>query len=152
MKMIIKFAEEVSVLNKKSQYNTRQLGELMDYLESVKGVHVTVGDICAHFRSIGKNIGTATVYRHLERMVDDGLIEKYTFDNSGSACFEYVGSGGHCESGSCFHCKCKKCGRLIHLDCDELAEIQRHLLDRHGFELDSYRTVFYGICEECKEK
>ncbi len=71
MKMIIKFAEEVSVLNKKSQYNTRQLGELMDYLESVKGVHVTVGDICAHFRSIGKNIGTATVYRHLERMDDD---------------------------------------------------------------------------------
>ena len=26
-----------------------------------------------------------------------------------------------------------------------------HIFDEHGFEINFYRTVFYGICKGCKE-
>ena len=47
---------------------------------------------------------------------------------------------------------CEKCGKLIHLHCEELEGIGEHLLKDHGFTLNSMRTVLYGICEDCAGK
>lgn len=51
----------------------------------------------------------------------------------------------------CYHCKCEKCGKLIHLQCNEVESLKQHMMEHHGFEMDSLRTVFYGICSECKK-
>lgn len=139
-------------MNSKAQYKTKQREELLAYLESVQGTHVTVNEICLYFRQLGKPIGTTTVYRHLDHMVEEGLVNKYIIDSASSACYEYIGSHEHCHQPACYHCKCEKCGQLIHLECNELAGISRHMLEHHGFEMDPLRTVFYGICETCKEK
>ena len=64
--------------------------------------------------------------------------------------FEYLGAEEHCHKTSCFHCKCEKCGKLIHLHCEDVVKLEQHLMDRHGFRMDPCRTVFYGICEECR--
>ena len=61
-------------------YKTKQGDELRGYLERMPGRHITAGDICEYFRQSGKPIGMATVYRQLERMVDEGLIAKYNID------------------------------------------------------------------------
>ncbi|MBQ3392177.1 MAG: transcriptional repressor [Lachnospiraceae bacterium] len=133
----------------KAQYHTHQKEELAAYLRSVPGRHVTAADICAHFQSIGNPIGTATVYRQLERMVREGKVNKYIIDAGSPACFAYAGENVHCEEGVCFHCKCERCGRLIHMRCEELEGIGQHLKDHHHFVLNPMRTVFYGVCEEC---
>ena len=122
---------------------------LLDYLRSVPETHITVADICEYFKNRGIAIGQTTVYRHLERMVDEGIVNKYIIDANSPACFEYVPEGMHLESEVCFHCKCERCGKLIHLHCDELAGIGRHLLAHHQFTLNPMRTVFYGLCSEC---
>ncbi|MBQ2313937.1 MAG: hypothetical protein II187_03455, partial [Treponema sp.] len=44
------------------------------------------------------------------------------------------------------------CGKLFHLECRELEDIQRHLAAGHGFALNPFRTVFYGLCSECAGK
>ena len=75
----------------KGQYNTNQRKELQSYLETIAGEHTTVAEICGHFSALGKSIGTSTVYRQLERLVDEGLVEKYIVDASSPACFVYVG-------------------------------------------------------------
>ena len=137
-------------MSEKNSYKTRQREELLSFLRTTESEHVTVGEVCGHFQRCGCPIGTATVYRHLERMVDEGLVNKYTIDANSPACFEYVGRDSHAGE-TCFHCKCEKCGRLIHLHCEELEEIRSHLLGEHGFRLDPRRTVFYGICEACQQ-
>jgi Fur family ferric uptake transcriptional regulator len=38
---------------------------------------------------------------------------------------------------------------LIHLDCDLLNTIRRHVMDKHNFEINMLKTVFYGKCEKC---
>lgn len=131
------------------RYQTKQREEILAYLESVGGNHVTVHDICQYFEKDGISIGTTTVYRQLERLMEEGLIQKYIIDEKSAACFEYVGKDENCHHPVCFHCKCEKCGRLIHLDCKELEGIQEHMLKEHGFALNPFRTVLYGVCEQC---
>ena len=136
-------------MQNQTTYKTKQRDELLEYLKSMAGQHITVNSICAYFKQKGRPIGTTTVYRQLERMVSDGLVNKYIIDRNSPACFEFVAEQNHHEQETCFHCKCEKCGKLIHLHCDELMLIQRHLLEHHQFRLTPTRTVFYGVCAEC---
>ena len=136
-------------MDPRPKYKTKQRELLLEYFESVPETHVTAGDVCKYLKSHGAGIGQSTVYRQLESRVDEGIIKKYIIDGNSPACFEYVTPDSHVEGEVCFHCKCEKCGKLIHLHCDELNEIQSHLMAEHSFKLDPLRTVFYGLCEQC---
>ena len=131
-------------------YKTRHREDLMEYFETAGHGHFTVSDICEYFKEHKSAIGQATVYRQLEKMVDEGIVNKYIIDANSPACFEYIGTH-ECHE-VCFHCKCEKCGVLIHMPCDELEGIGSHLQKDHGFILDPRRTVFYGICADCAAK
>ncbi len=133
----------------RNEYKTKQMSLLSDYFKSIPGTHFTVSDALAYLRSRGAQIGQATVYRRLEALVEKGEIRKYVIDSNSPACFEYTGTGQCVTEGTCFHCKCEKCGKLIHMSCEELGRIQAHLFDEHHFRLDPMRTVFYGLCENC---
>ncbi|MBR0374097.1 MAG: transcriptional repressor [Mogibacterium sp.] len=135
---------------RKANYHTRQRDELTECLRSMAGGHITVNDVYRRLAEQGSRTGMTTVYRQLEKLVDEGLVNKYTIDASSPACFEYVGADAHAGQ-ACFHCKCDKCGKLIHLHCHDLETIQAHLLAEHGFQMNPFRTVFYGLCEECRQ-
>ncbi len=134
----------------KPNYKTKQRAQLLDYLKTVPGQHITVNDVCDYLHRQGVTIGQTTVYRQMERMVDEGVVNKYLIDANSPACFEYVPESKHMTKGICFHCKCEKCGKLIHMNCEALTGIQEHLMADHGFQLDPRRTVFYGICDACR--
>lgn len=136
-------------MGSRGQYKTRQRDEILAALKDLGSGHVTAGDVYAHLCAAGSQIGRTTVYRQLERLVDEGAVEKYVGEGRHSACFEYIGRDAHTTSGTCYHLRCERCGRLIHLSCDALEGICNHLLAEHGFVLDAKRTVFYGICEAC---
>ena len=131
----------------RSGYRTKAQAELLAFMKSTPGVHHTAAEIRDHFSSEGCPIGTATIYRQLEHFVEEGCIQRYIVGSGDSACYAYVESSA--EGSSHFHCKCERCGRLIHLDCDELSEIRDHLLKHHGFAWNTGMTVFYGICDKC---
>ena len=119
-------------MNTRSKYKTKQREILLGYLETVPGVHITASDVCEYFKAQGAKI-----------------INKYIIDGNSPACFEYMGADSHEEAEVCFHCKCEKCGKLIHLHCDELEDIRVHLEQEHHFKMDPLRTVFYGLCDQC---
>ena len=130
-------------------YRTKQRAELIAFLEANKGEHMSARVLCDRMAQVGIEIGTATVYRQLEALVKEGLVRKYIIDESGPACFEYVGENDSCEDEHCFHCLCTQCGTLYHVECNHLAGIGDHLLSDHGFTIDPQRTVFYGVCKDC---
>ena len=134
----------------KPKYKTKQREVLLSYLKDTSGRHITAGDVCEYFKKQGSPIGQATVYRQLESLVDEGIVNKYNIDANSPACFEYMGENAHEGKEVCFHAKCEECGKLIHLHCEEIIKIKDHLFEDHGFMLDSKRTVFYGLCEECR--
>ena len=75
----------------KAAYKTKQQELLFSYLREMQGKHFTAEDVRAHFEAKNISIGIATIYRQLEKLVNDGKIQKYFIDDHSAACFEYAG-------------------------------------------------------------
>lgn len=131
-----------------NQYKTKQKNEIIDYLKSNTNVRLTVNDISEHFKQNNISVGIATIYRHLEQLVLDGTVKKYYVDGFSGAYFEYVGN--KCDNiEQCFYLKCENCGKLVPFHCHELENLKQHFLKDHGFIINSPKTVFYGVCNDC---
>ncbi|MDD6490059.1 MAG: Fur family transcriptional regulator [Clostridia bacterium] len=137
-------------MNSQSGYKTKQREAILKYLVDNSDSHVTVCQIADYLSSNGNHVGVTTIYRHLEKLLEQGLVRKYTVDGSTGACFQYVQENSRCREH--FHLKCEKCGCLIHLECSHLDELYEHIYDDHAFRINPFRTVFYGICKECSAK
>lgn len=131
-------------------YNTKQKESLVAFLIKNKDRHTNVREISSFLSNEGTPMGTATIYRQLDKLIEQGLVRKYILDGSAGACYQYI------DDESChqhFHLKCTSCGQLIHTDCRYIASINSHIFNRHKFTVDPSQTVFYGTCESCaKEK
>lgn len=131
-------------------YRTKNRDALLSWLQSREGSHVTVNEIHDHFRQEGSSMGVATIYRQLEKLVADGQMRKYVVDSGSAACFEYIGAQeGHARF---VHCKCEKCGKILHIEQSEIEGMARLLEEKSGFRLDNVQTVLYGVCGDCREQ
>ncbi len=131
------------------KYKTKQQELLLSCFKAMQGRHFTAEDVSAYFQKQNISIGIATIYRQIEKFVAMGVVQKYFLGELNAACFQYMGEECHKEV-SHFHLKCEKCGTLIHLECHDLEQLSSHLMAEHGFALDPFRTVFYGLCENCR--
>ena len=128
-------------------YKTKQREAILDYLVQHKDSHVTVNTIGDYLAEQGTPVGVTTIYRHLDKLLEQGLVRKYTIDSTTCACFQYSGQQEGCHEH--FHLKCEKCGKLIHLECSHLDDLISHIFSEHGFTIDPFRTVIYGCCCDC---
>lgn len=140
----------VSDTGQKAQYKTRQYVMMMDYLAALGDEHATIAQVEAHFERQGIPIGKATIYRHLEKLAAQGIVRKYTLDGIAGACYQYQPERTGCDAH--FHLKCERCGRLVHLDCEETQAFQQHVADTHGFHANYSKTVIYGLCKNCQKE
>ena len=132
-----------------NSYNTKQGQLIAELLKSEKGRHFTADAIISDLASKGHKVGKATVYRHLEKLINAGQVRKYIVEEGTSACYEYIGDSHECKSH--YHLKCSSCGELLHIRCDFLDEVSSHILGHHGFTVKPEKTVLYGICKNCRE-
>lgn len=132
----------------KNNYNTKQREIILKYLIENKNKTITAEDIINYSTEIGEKIGKATVYRYLNNLVENNIIKKFILEDNKCSCYQYI-DGKKCEDH--YHLKCKNCNKIIHLDCDEFKNIQNHISKEHDFEIDSMKTVLYGLCKKCKE-
>ena len=97
-------------------YKTRQAQIIFDYIKQNAHSHLTADDIADGVRAQG--VSKTTVYRQLERLLNEGKIRKYIPQEGKSACFQYAEETCH----SHFHLKCTECNCLFHLECEYLDE------------------------------
>lgn len=128
------------------QYRTKQKDLILHCLQQMPEQHVCADDIVQALREQGEDVGTATVYRNLDKLVKEGVLLKYTLPDGLKACYQYDSCSHHH-----LHCHviCTGCGEVEHLQCSEVDSLASHLLASHGFELDKQKTVLYGLCEKC---
>lgn len=134
-------------MQRSTNYNTKQSEAILSYIVSLEGAHVTVGQIVKHFENAGIAVGLTTIYRHLDKLVERGKVQKYTIDGVSGACFQYIQAQEACETH--IHLKCEACGTLLHLQCGLLREVQKHVGEEHTFAINPMKTVFYGKCASC---
>ena len=138
---------DISLSSRTAEYNTRQREAVLSYLASRMDLYVTASQIVSFFALQSVSIGRTTVYRHLEKLVRSGAIRKYSFDGAVGACYKYV-SESERESER-YHLKCEKCGGVFDLSCNVVSDIARHIFERHDFQVNDMKTVFYGKCKDC---
>ncbi len=137
-------------MSRGKSYQTRQKELILSCLKDNASRHVTAEMIVGHLRGQGEPVGQTTVYRHLERLVQDHRVMKFAAPEGASACYQYVEQPENHRNH--YHLVCSDCGRMIHLDCSQMDGLQKHMLNEHRFELDSFKTVLYGRCEGCAGK
>ncbi|MGN1422148.1 MAG: Fur family transcriptional regulator [Oscillospiraceae bacterium] len=129
----------------RNSYNTKQRDEIVEFFGRHRGTCFTAKEI---IRSGEITVGEATVYRTLSRLTNQGILKRYTDGENGAA--YQLNESEKCDSH--FHLKCERCMKIIHMDCNFMAEMKQHIESSHDFSVDIGKTVIYGICGECAAK
>ena len=143
---VSKIENDFQIMRKKN-YTTVQKDTVLNYLKDNPGRHVNARDVYDELKKQEEKIGLTTVYRHLEKLVQEGQVIRSVIDENTPACYEYTG----CEDSHCYHFKCIRCGRIEHIHCDEITILENHISNEHNFTIMPRMTVFYGLCEECRK-
>lgn len=128
------------------QYSTNQKRALTDFFRSGSKAQYASDEIISGLCENGV-LGKSTVYRQLRAMTEAGEIRK--FHEGKKIFYQYIGKHDTCDMH--FHLKCASCRKLIHLECDAMDTLRAHIENAHAFQIDMRRTVFYGLCEDCRK-
>ncbi len=130
-------------------YKTPGRQHLLNYLRTHPDCDFTADDLLDALNTAGSfSTGKSSLYRHLSELCADGVLRKYRPDGQSACLYRYIASE---DCSHHFHLKCLDCGRLVHLDCSVSEQLLSHLLSDHHFQVDSGRSVLYGVCEGCKD-
>lgn len=128
-------------------YTTTSRTKILEYLEENSSKTVTVNNISEHLKENGCEVNVTTIYRFLDKLIDDEKVIKYVAEKGKQATFQYVENGHRCDEH--LHLQCIKCGGITHLECDFMNEIAKHIGSNHGFKIQCKNSIIYGICKSC---
>ncbi len=128
-------------------YETKQKKTVEEIFEFHQGECFTAENIVTLLKQGGISVSSATVYRHLDSLVKSGKVAKIP-TQSGIFLYQY----NKCNSRPHQHCSlmCIECGKVIHMDCNELSKLSIHVKEKHNFSIDHFKTVIYGKCIDCE--
>ena len=130
----------------RGEYSTRQKRELLKFLKEHELENFSVDEVVLRLRERGASVGRSTAYRYLEALAEQGSVRKYQ-NAQGVTQYQHVEDDGRCAHH--FHMLCKRCGALLHVDCERMNALTEHIAEEHGFQLDPRETVLVGICARC---
>ncbi|MBA3495910.1 MAG: transcriptional repressor [Gemmatimonadota bacterium] len=108
--------------------------------------HPSVEGIRRALKERGEHVGTATVYRTLEVLVESGLVRAQDF-GEGFKRYEPMPAQADHE-----HLICERCGRVVEFQNDRLERMLPIIADEHGFQHQRHRVEIYGVCRECLQR
>lgn len=124
-------------------YKTKQKELIINVLKN-KNKEFTIKEI---YNELDGSVGLTTVYRLVDSLVIDGIINK-SISNDNITYYSYLSS---CLEDNHFYLKCVECGELIHVDCDCINELASHIKRHHKFDLNKNNIVINGLCNKCKK-
>ncbi len=149
LKMVINLDLERIFAMRPNGYRTKQKEKILAFLKENSDRHVTAAEIISYLSNGEETVGSATVYRYLDKLVSGNEVRKYILDDKSGACYQYIENKKECSEH--FHLKCTECGKLFHINCDYMKLLGGHVFDHHGFKVDNSKTVLYGRCGDCEK-
>jgi Fur family transcriptional regulator, ferric uptake regulator len=105
--------------------------------------HPSVDVIIRRLRERGEAVGTATVYRTLDVLVESGLVRAHDF-GKGFKRYEPLWAQTHHE-----HLICERCGSVVEFQNERLERMLPIIADEHAFQHSRHRVEIYGVCRDC---
>jgi Fur family peroxide stress response transcriptional regulator len=122
---------------------TRQLEAVYEALQG-DHTHPVADEIYRRVRKKLPRISLATVYRNLQRLVDDGKIRAILL---GERIARYDP-----EVSDHDHFICERCGRVIDLFLERERQVDLTPLAQAGYVVTALNLTVYGVCQGCIER
>jgi len=87
-------------------------------------------------------VGTATLYRTLQLLVETGLVRERDF-GEGYARYEPAAEGHD-------HLICQRCGLVVEFSGDRVERMLRVTADEHHFLYRRHHLEVHGLCRTCR--
>ena len=101
-------------------------------------------EIYTELRSAGESVGLATVYRHLQSLAGEGVLDTLQ-TKKGELLYRCCRSDGHHH-----HLVCEHCGRTTEIDGEEIEAWIEQAAIRHGYTNVSHTFEMFGLCDACR--
>ncbi|MFP3975151.1 MAG: Fur family transcriptional regulator [Dehalococcoidia bacterium] len=121
---------------------SKQRDTILKVLRSTTS-HPTVDWIYDRVREDIPNVSLGTVYRNLNQLKQEGVIQEL---NVGSGPSHYDGTPENH-----YHFRCVKCGRVFDVDKPVNHELEREVEQKSGFRVLYHQVEFYGLCPDCQK-
>ncbi len=106
--------------------------------------HLAVDDIQRLLREQGHRIGTATVYRALDILVQSRLVRQHDF---GEGFKRYEAVRATSEHG---YLICSRCGTVTEFSTERFERMLPLVADEHDFQHHRHRVEIHGLCQPCQ--
>jgi Fur family ferric uptake transcriptional regulator len=132
-----------TLLRRAGLRSTPQRQTVLDLLGDGDHRHLTADDIWRAAASRHPSFNRSTAYRVLEQLCDAGIVQQTRFGDS--AHFEIAGAPERH-----YHLVCRRCGSIVNLPSEVLADISGRLARQHGFTIRSVDLTIEGECRGCR--
>lgn len=106
--------------------------------------HPTASWIYDQLKPEFPNLSMGTVYRNINILLDQGLIQKI---EAGSSFDRYdANTEPH------YHFLCNECGAVDDIPFEIFKTLNEDVSQSTGYKIEGHRLDFYGICPECIDK
>ena len=105
--------------------------------------HFTAADLLKDAGRRRMGIGRATVFRLLELLSEQGLVERIDLPDGTHA---YI----PCEPTHHHHLVCLNCGTTTDVDDCGIEAVTREAARRSGFKIEQHRLELFGRCPDCR--
>ena len=119
---------------------TRSQERILKLLKTLNRA-ISAQDIYIKLRT-SQNIGLATIYRALEALKLEGVVQVRTLA-SGESLYSLVQQDKH-------HLTCLQCGQSILIDECPVHELETQLHNFHKFKIFYHTLEFFGLCHQCQ--
>ncbi|SEL75682.1 zinc uptake regulator, Fur family [Blastococcus sp. DSM 46786] len=120
---------------------TRQRTAVLELLDELDGFR-SAQDLHALLRERGDSVGLATVYRALQALVDDGLVDVLR-SGEGEAAYRRCSPVHH------HHLVCRSCGRTVEVADPPVERWAARIAAEHGFADVQHELEVFGTCGSC---
>ncbi|MFE4107871.1 Fur family transcriptional regulator [Almyronema epifaneia] len=120
---------------------TRSQDQVLRVLQSLER-GISAQDLYIELRQQNRSMGLATVYRALEALKLEGVVQVRTLSN-GESLYSSVQEDRH-------HLTCLQCGTSIAIDECPVHELEAHLNQSHQFKIFYHTLEFFGLCPNCQ--
>jgi len=137
-------SEMVTALDQAGVRLTEPRRRLAELIERRRG-HFTAADLLADAKRRRLGIGRATVFRILELLADQGLVERLELPDGRHA---YI----PCERSHHHHLVCLECGRSADVGDCGIETVTTEAARRSGFLITEHRLELFGRCPTCQTR
>ena len=106
---------------------------------------LTAQEIFDRLRASGRQVGIASVYRVLDLLTSEGLVQRIEL-GSGIARYEPAYSDGEHHH----HLVCDTCGKVEAFEDRGLEQAIHRLETRSGYAVAAHDVVLHGACSDCR--